>query len=74
MPITVTAAEQADIQRHTQLVSNNAALRQALKPFAAMDRPDCDLNEIVARRGTGYDATQILSADFRIAHHALEPR
>lgn len=47
-------------------------LRQALKPFAAMDRPNCDLNEIACHRGVASDMTILTSADFRRAAEALE--
>ena len=53
------------------LKDQNNALRDALKPFAAMDRPDCDLSELSCQRGIASDMTIITSRDFRNARAAL---
>lgn len=44
----------------------------ALRPFAAMDRADVDLDEIALTRGTSSDMTIITSGDFRRASDVLD--
>lgn len=48
-----------------------ARLEKALKPFAEMDREDCDLQETACRRGTASDLTILTSGDFRTAKEVL---
>lgn len=47
-------------------------LKGVLRPFAAMDRPGCDLSEVACERGTASDLTVITSSDFRKAAEVLE--
>lgn len=47
-------------------------LREALEPFAAMDRTTCDLKEYACVRGIASDMTVITSGDFRNAAKVLE--
>jgi hypothetical protein len=44
----------------------------ALGPFARMDRPDCDLDEVACQRGVASDMTIIDSRDFRRAALVFE--
>lgn len=44
----------------------------ALKPFAKMDREECDLAEIACSRGTASDLTLLRSADFRLAREVYD--
>lgn len=46
-----------------------AELEEALKPFARMDREDCDLNEVVCVRGPKFSL--ITARDFRKAAEVL---
>ncbi len=46
-------------------------LREALRPFAYMDRRGCDLGEVALRRGIASDLNILQSRDFRRAHEAL---
>ena len=54
-----------------ELIEEIEHLRNALLPFARMDRPDCDLNETASVRGTASDTTIITSGDFRNAAVSL---
>ena len=56
-----------------RLRSENEVLVAALRPFAEMDRADCNLNEVACRRGAASDLTIITSGDFRRAAEALAP-
>lgn len=40
--------------------------------MALMDRPHCNLNEIVCKRGLGYDATYLCASEFREAKILLK--
>lgn len=49
-----------------------AAMAEALKPFAKMDREDSDLDEIACQRGLpSMDGTMIVSREFRQAAEVL---
>ena len=54
-----------------ELIEEIEHLRNALLPFARMDRPDCNLNETASVRGTASDMTIITSGDFRNAAVSL---
>lgn len=65
----------ADIKAQLHDLSNDinalVKVREALLPFANMDRPECDLDLVASERGTACDRTIITSADFRRAAEAL---
>lgn len=63
---------EADAARIADLERDKERLRDALKPFAAMDRRGVVFNDIVCDRGTGMARTIIGSPDFRKAALALE--
>lgn len=67
-------ADRRIAQLEAQLAAANARIEQledALRPFAAMDRLDCDLSKVACIRGTASDLTLITSGDFRKAADAL---
>lgn len=56
---------------HNAAVAENARLREALQPFAAMYREGTDHDEIACKRGYASDATCVFSGDFARAHYLL---
>lgn len=43
-----------------------------LKKMALLDKPHCNLNEIVCKRGLGNDATYLYASEFREARVLLK--
>jgi hypothetical protein len=62
----------AALERGKITLAQRDKLAEALRPFAKMDRPDCELDELACSRGTASDRTLIDSRDFRRAAEALD--
>lgn len=60
------------VNNYTALCARVIGLEAALRPFAEMDREDCDLAEVACMRGVASDMTIIISNDFRKARALLE--
>lgn len=61
----------ADVNLTSEQVIALAACAEALKPFAAMDRPGCDPKELAVKRGIASDMTFLTSGDFKAAADAI---
>ena len=61
----------AAIDAQFKLMERVREMEKALRPFAEMDRPGCDLKELACSRGIASDMTIITSKDFRRAAEVL---
>lgn len=64
-------AVKSNVSLHPDQVLALVECTEALRTFAAMDRPDCDLSEWACSRGIASDMTILTSRDFRQAADAL---
>lgn len=69
--VEIARAVESNVSLHPDQVLTLVECAEALKRFAEMDRPGCDLGELACSRGIASDMTVLVSRDFRLAAEAL---